>query len=286
MGFRFIHCSDIHLLDLQGTRAWRFLNKRLTGAVNLALKRRKRHDAALFDRLLDTAAQLEADRIVVTGDVTNLALESEFECVRRRFAASRVPITAIPGNHDAYTAGAARERRFCRYLAAHMDGERDGEADFPFVQRHGNTALIGLSSAVPSLPLYAVGRIGTDQLARLDGMLCRLREEGLVRIVLVHHPVVQGVSKKRHNLVDLEAFQAVVARRGAELVLHGHEHRKLHGSLSGPEADVMVHGISSGTSVVDHPGKRAAFSLYDVEGERIGRRLFVWQGERFVERAA
>ncbi|MBC8072998.1 MAG: metallophosphoesterase, partial [Deltaproteobacteria bacterium] len=45
MSLRFVHVSDIHLLDLSGVRPWHFLNKRITGAVNLAFKRRKQHDA-------------------------------------------------------------------------------------------------------------------------------------------------------------------------------------------------------------------------------------------------
>ena len=35
-----------------------------------------------------------------------------------------------------------------------MEGERDG-ADYPFVQRFGEVALIGVSTAIPSLPLVA-----------------------------------------------------------------------------------------------------------------------------------
>ena len=52
MPLRFLHCSDIHLLSLRGVGPHRFLNKRLTGGVNLMLKRGKHHDEALFDRIV------------------------------------------------------------------------------------------------------------------------------------------------------------------------------------------------------------------------------------------
>ncbi|TPV94745.1 MAG: metallophosphoesterase [Myxococcales bacterium FL481] len=283
MALRFVHCSDIHLLDLRGTSPWRFLNKRMTGAVNLALKRRKRHDGRIFDAIVASAAKLAADRLVVTGDVTNLALQSEFELVRRKFSASPVPVTVIPGNHDAYTRGSARSGRFAEYLGEFMAGERVDDSEFPFVQRFGDVALVGCSSAVPSLPLYATGRLGDAQLARLDKTLARLADQTCVRVVLVHHPVVDGVSHERHDLLDIAAFQRVIQARGAELILHGHEHRKLVGSLPGPTGRVPVHGISSGTSVVPSVGKRAAFAVYDVDGADIGRRLFVWNGADFDE---
>jgi DNA repair exonuclease SbcCD nuclease subunit len=137
MALRFVHCSDIHLLDLDGVGPLRFLNKRLTGAVNLALHRRKAYAPHLFDKIVASALDLGADRLVVTGDVTNLALEAEFELVRRKFGEAGLPVTVIPGNHDAYTKGAARSRRFERYLGAFMEGERASGHDYPFVQRFG-----------------------------------------------------------------------------------------------------------------------------------------------------
>src|SRR5690606_17485343 len=41
---RFLHTSDIHLLDLRGATPWSFLNKRITGGINLALRRGRQHD--------------------------------------------------------------------------------------------------------------------------------------------------------------------------------------------------------------------------------------------------
>ena len=61
MGLRFLHCSDIHLLSLAGVGPHRFLNKRLTGGVNRLLKRGRKHDGALFDRISERARDLEVD---------------------------------------------------------------------------------------------------------------------------------------------------------------------------------------------------------------------------------
>ncbi|MGB1699093.1 MAG: hypothetical protein ACPHRO_03995, partial [Nannocystaceae bacterium] len=66
---RFVHCSDIHLLSLAGTWPHELLNKRLTGAVNLVLKRRRYHDDTRFEAIKRAAESLAVDRLVVTGDV-------------------------------------------------------------------------------------------------------------------------------------------------------------------------------------------------------------------------
>lgn len=281
MPLRFVHVSDIHLLDLQGVRPWHYLNKRITGRVNLALKRRRGHDEQIFDRAVEHGLALGAERLVVTGDLSNLSLPSEFAHVRRRLASIGLPVTVIPGNHDAYTKGVVRDNLFDLHFREFMDGERvDG--DFPFVQRFDEVALIGVSTAVTSLPLYATGTVGRDQLERLDAVLARLGEQHVVRVVLIHHPPVAGVAKARHDLRDLDAFGEVIARRGAELILHGHEHRNLETILPGPGGAVPVHGIASGTSRSQRPGHEAAFSLYQVDRHRIHRELYTWNGTSFA----
>lgn len=287
MGLRFLHCSDIHLLNLRGVGPRRFLNKRFTGGVNLLLKRRKQHDEALFDRLVEHARALDVERVVITGDLSNLALEREFEHIDDKLQGIGLPVTVIPGNHDAYTRGSVRSLRFEAMLGHHMQGDRlthgDGGSEFPypFVQRHDDVALIGLSTAQASLPLHAIGTVGAAQLARLRTMLEALAEEGLTRVVLIHHPVIVGESKPRHDLIDLDAFGRVIAAAGAELILHGHEHRRIEGSLDGPEGPVPVHGISSATNLSQVPGREAAFSVYEVGDGRLDRALYCWDGSDF-----
>ena len=285
MPLRFLHCSDIHLLSLRGVGPHRFINKRLTGGVNLMLKRGKHHDGALFERISQRGRELAVDRLVVTGDLSNLALESEFEHIATKLDEARIPVTIIPGNHDAYTKGSVRSRRFERMLGRFMGSGTDvcDAPDFyPFVQRFDEVALIGVSSAHASLPLYAVGTVGQDQLGRLARILDALGAEGLTRIVLIHHPVMLGAAKRRHELLDLDAFGEVIASHGAELILHGHEHCMIEGALAGPKRDVPVHGISSGTNLSRHPGREAAFSVYEVDGGEIRRTVHRYDGDDFV----
>jgi 3',5'-cyclic AMP phosphodiesterase CpdA len=281
MPLRFVHVSDIHLLDLSGTRPWHYFNKRITGRVNLAIKRRRAHDERIFFRAVQSGIALGAERLVVTGDLTNLSLPSEFAHVKARLGELGLPVTVIPGNHDAYTRGVVRADLFEKFFGAFMEGERDG-APYPFVQRYGDVALVGVSTAVVSLPLFATGVVGKPQLERLDDILARLHAEGLARVVLIHHPPVAGVSKARHDLLDLAAFGEVIARRGAELILHGHEHRTLETTLPGPAGDVPVHGIASGTAVSSLPQRQAAFSLYQVDRHRVHRELYTWNGTSFA----
>ena len=58
---RIAHFSDTHVLSLKGVQLRELLNKRLTGAVNLALNRAKHYRVEVFEELLDAVVAVEPD---------------------------------------------------------------------------------------------------------------------------------------------------------------------------------------------------------------------------------
>jgi len=114
---RIAHISDTHVLSHAGTK-WRDLlfNKRITGYANTLLRRGRVHRREYLVAVLRAAAR-EADHVVVTGDITNLALESEFDDARALLDGVAPEVTVIPGNHDIYLPSTHRERRFPHHFA-------------------------------------------------------------------------------------------------------------------------------------------------------------------------
>jgi len=160
-------------------------------------------------------------------------------------------------------------RRVADYPQLHWgDYMRRDEATetpgFPYLRTRGPLALIGLSSAVPSAPFMATGRLGAEQLRRLPALLDRSREEGLFRVVMVHHPPVSKNRFKR--LMDGPAFRAVLAQHGAELVIHGHDHAHSVVWLEGVRGRIPTVGVPSASEAP--PGKHdpAGYNLYNVDG--------------------
>ena len=202
---------------------------------------RKRAGAVRPEALLADVAAHGADHVAVTGDLTNLALPGEFAAARDWLARLGPParVTAIPGNHDAtvpvpWDAGLGLWRP---WMADGAQQER-----FPFLRRRGPVALIGLSSAVPTPPGSAAGRLGAGQLARLPPLLEAAGREELFRVVLVHHPPLPGPGGWRKALGDRDALREVLRRSGAELVLHGHHHAVLRAEVEGPAGSIPVLG--------------------------------------------
>jgi hypothetical protein len=59
-------------------------------------------------------------------------------------------------------------------------------------------------------------------------------------------------------------LQSLLARFGAELILHGHTHRAHQGYLKTPSGSVPVMGASSITALDLQPERRARYCLYHI----------------------
>jgi 3',5'-cyclic AMP phosphodiesterase CpdA len=187
------------------------------------------------------------DHVVVTGDLVNVGLSSEHEAARLWLNSLGPPerVTAIPGNHDIYVK-MALARGVGHWRAFMANDAPPGATDrFPFVRRLGAVALIGLNSALPTPLFHAYGRLGHDQLARLGQMLGSLGSEGLVRVVLIHHPPLVGQAPRRAALQDADQLSEILRQHGAELVLHGHNHRAMRTFTPGPARPIPVVGVPS-----------------------------------------
>jgi len=57
---------------------------------------------------------LGVDHLVITGDITNIAMEEEFQKAASliREISGKIPTSIIPGNHDIYTFGCPKRKLF------------------------------------------------------------------------------------------------------------------------------------------------------------------------------
>jgi 3',5'-cyclic AMP phosphodiesterase CpdA len=272
------HLSDPHVLDLRGVALHRLLlNKRLTGWMNLRLKRGHKHRPAIVEAMMADLRALAPDHVAVTGDLTNLALEPEFEAARamiERLGMHPSQVSVIPGNHDLYTEGARRAGRFGSFFAKYITSDLDLAVDlpggrFPFVRLRGDLALIGLSSAVPRLPLISSGHLGDAQRRALREALAHPEVASRAAVVLSHHPVVDPRGRLRpymRGLEDIADFRAALDHGRDVLALHGHWHVSGHEKIRA-SSGATIHrlGATSASLLHDGPGKMASYNVYEVD---------------------
>ena len=269
--FRLVHLSDPHLISTSGVRVRELLNKRVYAYLSWHLHRHAEHREEVLDTLLKDLQSTKPDHIVLTGDLTHLGLPSEFHQARELLQALGPPskVMVIPGNHDAYVA-TAWERTFCfwsDYMASDADqvfpeAVKDHHIVFPTLRVRGPMALIGVSTAYPTPLFLATGSIGKGQMKQLGNILDETRRRRLLRVVLIHHPPVPGTVSWRKRLADQVAFQALLARHGAELILHGHTHRTCLGHLETPWGRVFSIGVPSASALGRTVRRRARYHVF------------------------
>jgi 3',5'-cyclic AMP phosphodiesterase CpdA len=270
--FRLAHVTDPHFRGFAGARPGQFFNKRLVGALNIVVNRRRKHRMELLEAMGRDLRARAVDHLAVTGDLGNISLEGEWQVARRWLEAQGdgEASTVIPGNHDAYVAEVVEGRSFERIFEPYQRADlRRGGETYPFVRLRGDVALIGVNSCVATGDLGAWGRIGEAQLARLEALLTAPEVARRTRVVLLHHPPVVHRPGEDRNLRDRAALVALLGRTGAALVLHGHDHRDEHAVIDGPGgAKIPVVGAGS-ASYAGKPEHRARYNVYEIEGAGI-----------------
>jgi 3',5'-cyclic AMP phosphodiesterase CpdA len=261
--FVLAHLSDLHLASQP--RLVELASKRGLGFINWHRKRKNVHLAEVLDAITGDLKTSSVDHIAVTGDLVNLSLPAEYIRARAWLETLGRPadVTVVPGNHDIYVRGV--EQSPAKFWGDYMRGD-DGLDRFPFVRRRGNVALIALSTGLPTAPLMATGRLGKRQLDRVAETLDQTRD--LFRIVLIHHPPVSPLRRYLRRLVDAAQLRSVLAAKGAELLLHGHDHQRALLWLEGPQQKIPAVGVPSASAQAPHGDEDAAgYNLFHIEGE-------------------
>ncbi len=270
------HFSDIHLTARPlGWRTRDLFGKRVTGWLNItALGRgqRFRYASSVAAALRRDLVSRGYDHLVFSGDATMLGFDSEMRAAAEALGvddAALPPATAVPGNHDLYVGRAARRGVFEAVFGRWQQGQRVGEAYYPFARQVGHLWLIGVNSARANFwPWDATGKVGRAQLDRLCELTGRLGPGP--RVVVSHYPIVMSNRRPEplfHRLVDWKRVRDVAARCGVVLWLHGHKHR-WYVVPSGP--DLPFSCVCAGSGTQTH---RWGYHEYLIDGRKLrGRR--------------
>lgn len=271
--FTLAHLSDPHLSPMPRPRFFELMGKRAVGYFNWRARRAVHHQTGYLNTLVTDLLARGFDHLAVTGDLVNLGLPGEYEAART-FLESLGPgdrVSMVPGNHDAYVRGTAMLHldMWKEYIAGDENASKTalGGAPFPYVRRREQIAVIGLSTAIPTAPFLATGKLGKAQLLELEHLLEKLKAEHRFRVILIHHPPA-GVQSPHDRLTDAAAFRAVIAKHGAELVLHGHIHRASINRIDGPDGAVPVIAVPSASNPSANPLRGGAYNLYRIDGRQ------------------
>ncbi len=295
----FAHFTDAHLTSPEGAAAGDLMNKRILGALSWRRRRRHIHRPPVLSAMVEDLGTQGPDHVAITGDLTQIGLPRECEAARNWLDQLAPPsgVSLVPGNHDRYAAAPWESTvgLWQPYMATDETGKALAEnaggpksPEFPALRIRGPVAFIGVSSSVVTPWFMATGHVGGEQRRRLARILESTGRAGLFRVLLIHHTPVPEGDKWRKRLTDADEVSGLIARHGAELVLHGHTHRLQTSQLQGPGGRMVpVVGLSSASADDPQPGREARYSLWTVErngdGHRLTHRSRVYRDGAFSE---
>ena len=222
--------------------------------------------------IVDTASALERavaalnhldplpDAVVFTGDLVESGAPMEYAHLRALLAPLRMPIFAIPGNHD------AREPMREAFIG---DGYLPREGFLDYAIEDYPLRIVALDTLVPG---EGGGALCSERLRWLDHVLSGAQDRPT--LVLMHHPpFLTGIRRMdQSGLADSAAFAEII--RGhpqIERILCGHLHRAIETRFAG-----TVAGTAPSTAhqiVLDfRPEARLSFAF-----EPPGYQLHYWR---------
>jgi 3',5'-cyclic AMP phosphodiesterase CpdA len=265
---RLVHITDPHLSSLDHVEFRNLRGKRRSGYLSWYKKRRRIHRVEILDRLTQAVHAENADQILLGGDLVHIGLEDELIEVKEWLSRLGNPaqVMLVPGNHDVYAidSWAAMFRHWRDYLP---DARLDSEKSFPVVRDFGPIRLIGVSTACVTPIFSARGNIGESQLSRLARALEKRpgqRENPGLRLVLIHHPPMKGLTKWRKALKDINALEAMIEKYAPELILYGHTHRNQASS----NGETRIYSTASASCRLN-----ASYRLFDIDRLDDGLRI-------------
>ncbi|WP_435006889.1 metallophosphoesterase family protein [Tundrisphaera lichenicola] len=221
---RIIHLSDIHVWRYS-YNPLRLMNKRAVGMADLLRGRAGKFRLERLEAVVERAVSLQADHILITGDLTTTALSSEFDEAREALSPllhDPARATVLPGNHDRYTSGSVRTRQFEATFGSFAPSDR-----FPWLRYiDSETAILGLDPTRSHLS--AKGLLPSTQLEMARDMLASQTTPPRRLIVACHYPIDAPPAhaeelhfKRMRNAPDVAAWLATLE---PHLYCCGHVH--------------------------------------------------------------
>ena len=157
---------------------------------------------AIFRQIIRQASSGQYAFMLHMGDLVHSGLEAEYKGLKAMLSELKVPLYAVPGNHDSPDGSLDLYLRYTGAPKAWYSFDY-GQAHFALVDSH-------------------TGQVSSAQMVWLDADLAATRQP--LKIVVVHHPPFDPNGSSHVMTGGNQAFMDLMERRGVSYVFAGHIH--------------------------------------------------------------
>ena len=234
-------------------------------------------DQAATAAALEFAHACPRDLVLVTGDVTQMGYQAEFEAAAAWLKAMPEPLFVVPGNHDTpYWDLMARLfwpwRRYEQVIG-------HPAVDHAFVA--GDLAVRGVNTAraAQARGNWSKGVIDLEQTRRAAAAL-EAAPRGALRIIACHHPLIEMIGAPVTGDVRRGREAALIfAEHGVDLIATGHVHVPF--ALPITIGDTCSYAVGAGTLSLRVRGVPPGFNVIEWDATDVTVTAQGWTGSRF-----
>ena len=271
-----LHVSDFHFTDIemnysQLRRSNELLTKKSIGLFNLKLKRAKHFKLNHQAKIIKKLEALSWDYLIITGDLTSLATETEFQLAKEKLAplTDKGSVIIIPGNHDYYTPKALAADLFNLHFSKNKPGiNKNDSSQLPLIQLNDHIVALSVNMVQPA-PFYSSrGYLSTDVLTQYQDLL-KTKYKDHIKIAIGHYPVFlpKGIKEGYfHSFTGKKQLRNFLLENGIHLYLHGHIHKSWSFK---PDVKNSLISINSGGSFRYSDGEWAGFHQIEINDQKI-----------------
>ena len=247
------HISDLHIPITKSPKYSELFNKRIIGYINHHSKRKNLHKKENLKLVIEDIHSKKTKHTLITGDLVNLSLESEFinasNFLNESFPQNNYSI--VPGNHDAYVK--IDYKKSLRHFEVGQDkiNLQTSNSPFPFLKIIDRIAIIGFSTAIQSPPFMCWGKISKEQIELFDQLLDSIDQNDYFKIIMLHHPLHQFGWMNMKGLLNKDNIVDKILNRGANLIIHGHLHREVINFIEYNKTSIPCIGAPSSSRIID-----------------------------------
>ena len=229
----------------------------------------------IFEKVIDEVNSLKPDAVVITGDLTNEGLVSEYEKCKDLVSKLNVDkVIAISGNHDYRNTGYLVFKKY-----------------FPFQtinELSDDVVLVTLGTARPD---RNEGEVGYRQTLWLERTMKKYEDK--ITILAMHHHLIgiPDTGSERVTILDAGDVLRTILDTKVDLVLCGHKHRpwiwrfnNLSIVNAGTASSDRMRGLFENTyNIVNVDKNKLQIDLKIIGGKRIPLEDIVKNYTRFGE---
>ena len=190
---RLAHISDVHIISLLSAFTHVRNFKQFLGLFNWVMYRRKTNNIDKFYKTVDLLAESDIDALVVTGDISQLAIlhdYKQYSKIMSPLTKNNIPIITIKGNHDHYCRSERISKAFQKYI---QPLELNSQIE-PGVYKIKEVELFHIEGAVPTPLFRCWGELSLKGLKDLEKRFKKYARSTAQKIAFGHFPLLSATN--------------------------------------------------------------------------------------------